>query len=385
MKYIVMECHPGYAVLMDEASKFVYAANLRYAVGQTVENPVLMKSPDSGKKLHMSVSVRRFVATAACMVLIAGGFLYYRNNFAVYSTIVLSAAGDVSIDVNSHGKVLSVRSNDPSGEALIRNYQAKGKDKTTVAGELIERAVSEGHLHAGDTVSFYIDTPEEAVYSSYESEIEQEMAGYSDLNTHIQKYDADMERQPVTQPKSTPEPETLPADAPVQPAVPQPTPLPTEKRPEPPAQDPPQELHPHPAPGQEEHPDPAKESKPAVTPPAPAAPSAPPSVTPEVRETLPHEEPPAPAEPEKPYPAEQPTAPAPVAPEPVQPAEPVNPPPAPEPAAPPEPPAVPDEPREPAAPVPPVKPENPQEKPEPDRQELPHPRAAQNADKELIH
>ena len=43
MKYMVMECHTGYAVLLDEEGRFWKAADLHYEVGQTVENPVLMK------------------------------------------------------------------------------------------------------------------------------------------------------------------------------------------------------------------------------------------------------------------------------------------------------------------------------------------------------
>ena len=43
MSYLVMECHPGYAVLLDEEGRFLKAANLRYEIGQTVYDPVLMK------------------------------------------------------------------------------------------------------------------------------------------------------------------------------------------------------------------------------------------------------------------------------------------------------------------------------------------------------
>ena len=43
MSYVVMECHPGYVVLLDEEGRFLKAANLRYEVGQTVYDPVLMK------------------------------------------------------------------------------------------------------------------------------------------------------------------------------------------------------------------------------------------------------------------------------------------------------------------------------------------------------
>ena len=40
MSYLVMECHPGYAVLLDEEGRFLKAANLRYETGQTVYDPV---------------------------------------------------------------------------------------------------------------------------------------------------------------------------------------------------------------------------------------------------------------------------------------------------------------------------------------------------------
>ena len=49
MKYIVMECHYSYAVLLDRNGKFVKAANMGYKVGETVEDPVLIKVPS--KKL----------------------------------------------------------------------------------------------------------------------------------------------------------------------------------------------------------------------------------------------------------------------------------------------------------------------------------------------
>ena len=37
MKYLVMETHPAYAVMLDENGRFLKAANLRYQVGETVE------------------------------------------------------------------------------------------------------------------------------------------------------------------------------------------------------------------------------------------------------------------------------------------------------------------------------------------------------------
>ena len=43
MRYLVMECHTSYAVLLDECGCFVRAANLCYQVGETVEEPVLLR------------------------------------------------------------------------------------------------------------------------------------------------------------------------------------------------------------------------------------------------------------------------------------------------------------------------------------------------------
>ena len=45
MSYLVMECRRSYAVLLDQEGRFVKAANLRYEVGQTVFDPVLLEEP----------------------------------------------------------------------------------------------------------------------------------------------------------------------------------------------------------------------------------------------------------------------------------------------------------------------------------------------------
>lgn len=49
MKYLVMECHRGYAVVLDEEGRFLKAANLNYTVGQELTEiitaPPVKKSP----------------------------------------------------------------------------------------------------------------------------------------------------------------------------------------------------------------------------------------------------------------------------------------------------------------------------------------------------
>ena len=45
MNYLVMEVHPAYAVVLDEEGRFLKAANLRYQVGDRVENIVELRRP----------------------------------------------------------------------------------------------------------------------------------------------------------------------------------------------------------------------------------------------------------------------------------------------------------------------------------------------------
>ena len=43
MKYLVMETHPAYAVVLDEEGRFLKAANLHYQVGDTVQTIVELR------------------------------------------------------------------------------------------------------------------------------------------------------------------------------------------------------------------------------------------------------------------------------------------------------------------------------------------------------
>ena len=69
MSYLVMECHPGYAVLLDEDGRFLKAANLRYEIGQTVYDPVLMKETPERRRHTVRWISSGIAAIAACFLL----------------------------------------------------------------------------------------------------------------------------------------------------------------------------------------------------------------------------------------------------------------------------------------------------------------------------
>ena len=49
MKYLVMETHPAYAVLLDQSGRFLKAANLNYHVGDTVMD-IIELSPSARQR-----------------------------------------------------------------------------------------------------------------------------------------------------------------------------------------------------------------------------------------------------------------------------------------------------------------------------------------------
>lgn len=179
MSYIVMECHPGYAVLLDEDGRFLKAANLHYEVGQTVYDPVLMKEkPDMRKRvLHWSRS--GFAAAAACFLLFFG-FRYYQTYLQPYSSIYLKINPEVQMDLNRKGTVVSLTGTNEDGKELLEGYSGRGKDKVTVADELIDRAIEMGFLSEGGQISFSIDTPDEVLFQEYGTELRTKVTEHMD-------------------------------------------------------------------------------------------------------------------------------------------------------------------------------------------------------------
>ena len=71
MNYMVMECHPSYAVLLDEEGRFLKAANLHYKTGQIVHDPVLMKEEPAKQRNLMrwaDVSKRQVLRRRSAIV-----------------------------------------------------------------------------------------------------------------------------------------------------------------------------------------------------------------------------------------------------------------------------------------------------------------------------
>ena len=179
MKYLVMECHPGYAVLLDEEGRFLKAANLHYEVGQTVQSPVLMREKPYGRRRGRWIASGIMAAAAACLLLFFG-VTYYQNNILTYSSIYLTINPEIQMDLNRKGIVVELTGTNEDGEELLEGYDGRGKDKITVSDELIDRAIEMGFLSEGGMVSFSIDSPDDALYQEYGKELMENVTEYLD-------------------------------------------------------------------------------------------------------------------------------------------------------------------------------------------------------------
>ncbi len=179
MSYLVMECHPSYAVLLDEEGRFLKAANLRYEIGQTVYDPVLMKETPEKQRHTMRWISSGIAAIAACFLLFFG-IGYYQNYLQPYSSIYLTINPEVQMDLNRQGTVVKLSGTNEDGETLLEGYDGKGKDKVTVADELIDRAIEMGFLSEGGQVSFSIDSPDEALFQEYGTELRTKVTEHLD-------------------------------------------------------------------------------------------------------------------------------------------------------------------------------------------------------------
>lgn len=233
MKYIIMECHTSYAVLLDEEGRFCKAANCGYQVGQTVEIPVLMRDPGMGKRIRLR-AVMGIAAAAACFLL---AFTGYCRDYLVRDTFIcLTINPSVRMELNRKGQVIHVAGVNEDGRKLLEGYRQASKDRLVVTKELIGRAMDMGYLSAGGKIVLDIDAPDEAVFRKYGVELRAGLEEYLDevLEVEIKIFRYDHEAEEIL---VMPKEEAVPPPVEIKIEGKEPVGLPPEAIQEPPAPD----------------------------------------------------------------------------------------------------------------------------------------------------
>ena len=172
MNYLVLETHPAYAVLLDEEGRFLKAANLRYQVGDTVQNIVELRQPKA-KSPAAWMPLAGLAGLTACFCLVFFG--WYQPNFTAYGTLRIQINPDVEMTVSRTDRVLDLEGLNAGGEELIEGYSYQGKDRETAADELVERAIHMGYLADGDTVSITVTSADADWQAREEAQVQAQL------------------------------------------------------------------------------------------------------------------------------------------------------------------------------------------------------------------
>ena len=151
MEYLVMECHPSYAVVLDSRGRFQKVANLGYQVGQEVAEVVVMEEP---KKTV--VRWQPMAALAACLCIAFTGV--WQLMLLSMGTVLIQINPQIRLSVNRMERVISAEALNADGAKVLFDYHPFGKTVEQATGELSDRAAAMGYLTEGGEVHLTVDS-----------------------------------------------------------------------------------------------------------------------------------------------------------------------------------------------------------------------------------
>lgn len=175
MKYMVMECHRAYAVVLDNEGRFLKVANLNYEVGQCVDHVVKMEEP---RKVLQFGRMTRILSVAACLCLMVLGSGTYM--MMPYGTVQIRINPHVEMTLNRLDYVTDLEGLNEDGRRLIEGTSTFGKKAEELTDELADKAMDMGYLSSGGRISLTVESKNGAWRISTEERIRKE------LDTHLE-------------------------------------------------------------------------------------------------------------------------------------------------------------------------------------------------------
>lgn len=211
MKYLVMETHTSYAVVLDEAGDFHTAANFGYAVGQSLEQAELLDvSPAAAQAAprRYARAIAMVAAVAACMVL----FLYSVLSPQVYASVYMTINPRLRIDLNKSGGVVRVVGLNEDGKRIVREMDLKkGESVEVAAADITKQAIDDEYLKDEGKVELIVETDDAEFYSDVGQTLKDSVETTIKVEGVSAKVDMDIKiPEPAASPSPTPTPTTLP-------------------------------------------------------------------------------------------------------------------------------------------------------------------------------
>lgn len=147
MSYLVMECGLSYAVVLDEAGRFLKAANLGYQVGQTLDHVLLLEEKKQPTLRQRIVPLAAVAACLCLMLLVSVEFF-----FLPVGSVRMQINPEVRMEVNRVNQVIGLEGLNQDGNHLIDGYGYRWKSVEEVSDDLADRAVEMGFLTDGGSI-----------------------------------------------------------------------------------------------------------------------------------------------------------------------------------------------------------------------------------------
>lgn len=170
MKYIVMERHESYVIVLDEEGRFFKVANMDYSPGQTLTKVVPMEDIKAKNRKRLA-----FFILPLIIALLAGVSLWF---FVFGGNTVLNSGtanvqeenpivfriylgGEIGVVCDSESKVVRVYGVDEKGEAIAEGFDYSEMSIGDAAVELLERAYEIGYITKESEIFIAIEGEED--------------------------------------------------------------------------------------------------------------------------------------------------------------------------------------------------------------------------------
>lgn len=200
MKYLVMENRLSHSIVMDEAGEFHRVANLGYEIGDTVTDPVFMKSPERKAELsdeHTAEpkdelqekrrskfnwkKISTIAAIFVCMLM--AGIPVLNSNTASDVMVYMSINPEIHLELNEDGKINKVVADNEDGKDLLEGYEYRGKNASSVLVELIERAKKLEYLSEGGNIRITVKANDDNMAKTVQVDLSEVLK-----KTYVKKY-----------------------------------------------------------------------------------------------------------------------------------------------------------------------------------------------------
>lgn len=183
MKYLVMECHPAYAIVLGEDGRFCRVANMHYQVGQQLDEVFGLEQP-KGTPVVIWKKAAEIVAAAACFCLILLGM--WQMVLAPCGTVRMQINPDIAITVNRLDYVTSVKGLNEDGKQVVQGYSSSFKKLDTVTDQLADRSVEMGYLEDGGRITLTVESDREKWKTATEERLLLELEVHFDYRVIVE-------------------------------------------------------------------------------------------------------------------------------------------------------------------------------------------------------